>query len=52
MTPALEIFRIETEPILSGSPTIGIVSDPNIDDPNDVLAPDLKLDDFDLPEMP
>ena len=52
MTPALEIFRIETEPILSGSPTIGIVSDPNIDNPDDVLAPGLELDDFDLPAMP
>ncbi len=41
MTPALEIFRIETEPLLAGSPTIGIVSDPNIADPNDVLAPEL-----------
>lgn len=50
MTPALEIFRIETEPLLAGSPTIGIVSDPNIDDPNDVLAPGLELDDFDLPQ--
>ena len=51
MTPALEIFRIETEPILSGSPTIGIVSDPNIDNPNDVLAPDLELLDLNLPDM-
>lgn len=41
MTPALEIFRIETEPLLAGSPTIGIVSDTNIDNSNDVLAPEL-----------
>lgn len=51
MTPALEIFRIETEPILAGSPTIGIVSDPNIDDPNDVLAPGLELPGMNLPGM-
>ena len=50
MTPALEIFRIETEPILSGS-TIGIVSDPNIDNPNDVLAPGLELPGLNLPGM-
>ena len=52
MTPALEIFRIETEPILSGSPTIGIVDSPNIANSDDVLAPGLELDDFDLPAMP
>jgi len=51
MTPALEIFRIETEPILAGSPTIGISSTPNIDDPNDVLAPGLELPGMNLPGM-
>ena len=51
MTPALEIFRIETEPILAGSPTIGIVSDPNIDEPGDVLAPGLELPGMNLPGM-
>ena len=47
MTPALEIFRIETEPLLAGSPTIGIVDSPNIANSDDVLAPGLELDDFD-----
>lgn len=51
MTPALEIFRIETEPILAGSPTIGIVSDPKIDNPEDVLAPGLELPGMNLPGM-
>ena len=59
MTPALEIFRIETEPILSGSPTIGIVDSPTIDDSGDVLAPDMGIPNlpgidipgFDLPGL-
>ena len=51
MTPALEIFRIETEPILSGSPTIAIDSTPNIDNPNDVLAPGLELPGLELPGL-
>jgi len=38
MTPTL-ISKIETESMFATSTTtIGIVSDPNIDDPNDVLA--------------
>lgn len=41
MTPALEIFRIETEPLLAGSPTIGISNTPSIDNSGEVLAPEL-----------
>jgi len=50
MTPALEIFRIETEPILAGS-TIGIVDSPNIANSDDVLAPGLELPGMNLPGM-
>lgn len=41
MTPTLKISKIETEPMLSTS-TIGIVSTPNIDDPDEVLAREHK----------
>lgn len=37
IAPTMEIFRTESEQILTTS-TIGIVSDPNIDNPNDVLS--------------
>lgn len=50
MTPALEIFRIETEPILSGSPTMGIFSD-EINNSDEVLAPGLELPGMNLPGM-
>ena len=43
MTPTLKISKIETESMFATSTTtIGIVSDPNIDDPNDVLAREHK----------
>ena len=51
MIPALEVFRVETTQMLAVS-TIGIVSDPNIDDPGAVLAPELpNLPGLDLPGM-
>ena len=51
MIPALEVFRVETTQMLAVS-TIGIVSDPNIDDPSAVLAPELpNLPGLDLPGM-
>jgi hypothetical protein len=47
LTPALELLGAETEQqMLLASSTIGINKDPNIDDPSDVLAPDLDLDGF------
>jgi len=47
MTPAMEVFKSETRQMLATS-TIGIVSDPNIDDSGDVLAPKFQgyLDDL------
>ena len=41
MTPTLKISKIETESMFATS-TIGIVSDPNIDNSDDVLAREHK----------
>ena len=40
IAPTMEIFRTESEQLLTtaSTTTIGIVSDPNIDDPGDVLS--------------
>ena len=45
LTPALELLSAETEQMLASS-TIAIGISPKIEDPKDVLAPDLDLDGF------
>ena len=43
--PELEVVKVRTQQMLASS-TIGIIDSPEIDNPGDVLAPEMDLDDY------
>ena len=43
--PELEVVKVQTQQMLAAS-TLGIIDSPNIDNPNDVLAPEMDLDGY------
>ncbi len=46
MNPTLEVIKIETMQMLAASEmTLPLNSDPNVDNPNDILAPSIDFED-------
>jgi len=46
MKPTLEVIKIETMQMLAASTTtLGLNDSPNVDDPNEILAPSIDFED-------